>query len=170
VIALEPHGKGLIGTTLRYPYEMRQSDDAFGGIENVKVTREMLELAEHILETKKGDFEPAAFEDHYETALVELLKKKQKGFKPPRVSEQANVPQNVINLMDALRKSVQSGKRTPPAQAKPANGKSANGKKGKKRVAGQTEMLLPIAGKGRAAAAAKSRVAVKKVAGRRKAG
>lgn len=160
VIALEPHGKGLLGTTLRYPYEMRKSDEYFSGIENVKVTREMLELAEHILETKKGDFEPAQFEDHYETALLELLKKKQKGFKPPRGKEQASVPANVINLMDALRKSVQSGKRTPPAQAK----------KGKKRVAGQTEMLLPIQGKGRAAAAGKSRVAVKKVAGRRKAG
>jgi DNA end-binding protein Ku len=158
VLALEPHKKGLLGTTLRYPYEMRKSDDYFDAIENVKVSGEMLKLAEHILETKKGDFDPSEFEDHYETALVELMKKKQAGFKPSKAKEPVSAPQNVINLMDALRKSVQGGR-----------GASAPQKKGaKKRVAGQTEMLLSIAGKGRAAG--KSQPLAKKAGGRRKAG
>jgi DNA end-binding protein Ku len=157
VIALEPHKKGLLGTTVRYPYEMRKSEDYFGDIETVKVSAEMLKLANHIMETKKGDFDPSAFEDHYETALIELLTKKQAGFKPPRAKEHVTAPRNVINLMDALRKSVQAGTRTPPQQ-----------KKGqKKRAAGQTEMLLPIEGK---AAAAKTKVPAKTASGRRKAG
>ena len=158
VIALEPHKKGLLGTTLRYPYEMRKSEDYFGDIETVKVSAEMLKLANHIMETKKGDFDPSQFEDRYESALLELLKKKQAGFKPPRAKEHVTAPRNVINLMDALRKSVQAGTRTPPQQKKGA----------KKRAAGQTEMLLPIQGKGASrATSAKSRTSA---SGRRKAG
>jgi DNA end-binding protein Ku len=163
VIALEPHKKGLLGTTLRYPYELRKSEDYFDGIKNVKVSAEMLKLAEHILETKKGDFDPAQFEDHYETALVQLLKKKQAGFKPPRAKEYVSATRNVIDLMDALRKSVQTGR-----------GATAPQKKGRrKRVAGQTEMLLPIQGKALSrgtSAVAKSQTLTKKAGGRRKTG
>jgi DNA end-binding protein Ku len=153
VIALEPHGKGMLGTTLRYGYEVRKPEEFFSDIGDVKVPGEMLKLAEHILETKAGDFEPSAFEDHYETALVELLRKKQAGFKPPKVKERAAAPRNVINLMEALRRSVQA-ERGAPAQTK----------KKSKRVEGQREMLLPIEGKGA------QRVAAKKSGARRKAG
>ena len=107
VIALEPHEKGLIGTTLHYPYEVRGSAEYFDDIPDIKISDEMLKLAEHILDTKAGDFDPTAFEDHYETALVELLRKKQDGFKPPKHKEVA-APRNVINLMDALRRSVEA--------------------------------------------------------------
>jgi DNA end-binding protein Ku len=136
VIAIEPFGKGLLGTTLHYPYEVRGAEDYFDDIEDVKVPNEMLKLAEHILETKAGDFDPSEFEDHYETALIELLKKKQAGFKPPKGKEQPPARPNVINLMDALRRSVEAGRKASPPQ-----------KKAKKRVEGQSEMLLPIAGK-----------------------
>jgi DNA end-binding protein Ku len=114
----------------------------------------MLKLAEHILDTKAGDFDPGAFEDHYETALVELLRKKQAGFKPPKSKEHVAAPRNVINLMDALRRSVQA-ERASPAQTK----------KGRKRVEGQREMLLPIEGK-----QTPQRAAAKKSGARRKVG
>ena len=73
VIALEPHGKGILGTTLRYPYEVRKAEEYFEDIPDMKIPGEMLKLAEHILDTKAADFDPSTFEDHYETALVELL-------------------------------------------------------------------------------------------------
>ncbi len=169
VMALEPFGKGLLGTTLHYAYEVRKAEDYFSGIADIKVPEEMLKLAEHILDTKKGDFDPTQFEDHFENALVELLKKKQAGFKPPKASEPLEPPRNVISLMDALRRSVQE-ERGAPAQRGAVVQKS---KKGGKRAAGQTEMLLPIEGKGTAraaAAAAKPRATAKKPAARRKAG
>src|SRR3954464_173566 len=78
-IILEPFGKGLRGMTLRYPYEVRQEDEYFADIPDVKVSKEMLELAEHIVETKAGEFDAFEFEDTYETALVEMLKQKQAG-------------------------------------------------------------------------------------------
>jgi DNA end-binding protein Ku len=141
VIMLQPWDKGLMGTTLRYAYEVRDSKDYFDEIPEVKVPGEMLKLAEHILETKRADFEPATFVDHYEDAVVKMLQNKQAGIVVAKESAPA-APRNVINLMDALRRSVQGGKSKPE---KPA-------KKGKKRVEGQREMLLPIAGKKAAAA------------------
>jgi DNA end-binding protein Ku len=106
VIALEPRGKGLVGITLRFPYELRNEDDYFSDIPNEKIPKDMLELAAHIVKTKSGHFKPKEFEDHYEEALKELLKKKRAGEKieAPRERE----PAKVINLMDALRRSVES--------------------------------------------------------------
>ena len=106
VIALEARGKGLMGITLRYPYEVRKQDEYFDDIEDERVPKDMLELAMHIVETKRGKFEPLKFEDEYEDALQELLKKKQKGEKIESAKEPAR--SNVINLMDALRQSVKS--------------------------------------------------------------
>jgi DNA end-binding protein Ku len=137
VIALEPHDKGLIGTTLRYPYEVRKAAEYFDDIPDIKVPGEMLKLAEHILETKSGDFDPSQFKDHYEEALVELLRKKQAHIPVKKGREEFVAPPNVINLMGALRRSVQAGRPATPAQQK----------KGRKRIEGQKEMLLPIEGK-----------------------
>jgi DNA end-binding protein Ku len=106
VIALEPRGKGLLGMTLRYPYEVRKEEEYFDDIPDEKVPKDMLELASHIVETKSGHFEPQKFEDHYEEALKELLKKKQAGVKIEAPKERA--PAKVINLMDALRRSVET--------------------------------------------------------------
>jgi DNA end-binding protein Ku len=117
IIALEARGKGMMGVTLRYPYEVRKEKDYFDDIENEKVPKDMLDLAMHIVETKRGKFEPEKFEDRYEDALKALIKKKQKGEKVERPKERA--PSNVVNLMDALRQSVQAerggGERRKPA-------------------------------------------------------
>ena len=106
VMALEPRGKGLLGITLRYPYEVRKEDEYFDDIEDEKIPKDMADLASHIVETKAGHFKPEKFEDHYEEALKEVLKKKQAGEKieVPKQRE----PAKVISLMDALRRSVQA--------------------------------------------------------------
>jgi len=134
IIALEARDNGMLGVTLRYPYEVRQAIDYFGVIEDEKVPKEMLDLAVHIVDTLKGRFEPEKFEDEYENALRELLRKKQKGDRIERPKEPSRT--TVVNLMDALRRSVAEEKRL-----------SAAPKRGRKRIEGQTEMLLPIAGK-----------------------
>jgi Ku protein len=108
VIALEARGKGLVGVTLRYPYEVRDEKDYFDDIEDEKVPKDMLELATHIVETKRGEFDPSKFKDRYEEALKDLLRKKQQGEKIERPKETR--PSNVVDLMDALRQSVKAGK------------------------------------------------------------
>jgi DNA end-binding protein Ku len=148
VIALEPRDKGMVGMTLRYPYEVRQSEEYFDAIDDEKVSKDMLDLAIHIVDTKRGKFEPEKFEDHYENALKELLRKKQKGEKIERPREPART--NVVNLMEALRQSVKA------AGGKQSSATRAQAKKGKKRIEGQREMLLPIPGKKDKEAAAKS--------------
>lgn len=176
VIMLQPWEKGLMGTTLRYAYEVRPASEYFDDITDVKVSGEMLKLAEHILESKEDKFEPSTFVDHYEEAVVKMLQEKQAGIVVPK-ERAPEAPRNVINLMDALRRSVAGGKggktsekTTEKAPAKAAAPKAAApAKKGKKRAEGQREMLLPIAGKGGAKAAAKES-AREKPAARRKAG
>jgi DNA end-binding protein Ku len=106
IIALKPRGKGMMGVTLRYPYEVRKEEEYFDDIPDEKVTKDMLDLARHIVETKSGHFHPEKFEDHYENALKDLLKKKQHGEKI--VAVKGNEPSKVINLMDALRRSVKA--------------------------------------------------------------
>jgi len=108
VFAIEPRGKGMVGVTLRYPYEVRSENDYFANIPNEKVPKDMLDLAVHIVETKAGHFEPEKFVDHYEIALRELIKKKEHGEKIEKPKERA--PAEVINLMDALRRSAASGR------------------------------------------------------------
>ena len=107
IIALEARGKGLLGVTLRYPCEVRKEEDYFDNIREEKIPKDMLDLASHIVKTKAGHFEPSKFEDQYEDALKELLKKKQEG-KPIERPERPK-PTNVVNLMDALRQSVEAG-------------------------------------------------------------
>jgi len=115
VIALEPRGKGLLGITLRYPYEVRQEDEYFNEIPEEKIPKDMLELASHIVETKTGHFEPQKFEDQYEDALKELIQKKQSG--QPIERPERREPAEVINLMDALRRSVEASSGSAKRQA-----------------------------------------------------
>ena len=115
IIALEPRGKGMVGMTLRYPYEVRQEAEYFDLIEDQKIAKDMIDLAIHIVETKTGHFKPDEFKDEYEDALKDLLRKKQKGEKIERPKERA--PSNVINLMDALRQSVKAGGRASARRA-----------------------------------------------------
>jgi DNA end-binding protein Ku len=139
IVALEPLGKGLMGTLLRYPYEVRSENEYFDDIQDVKVTKDMLDLARHIVEKKSGSFEPDRFEDRYESALIELINQKRNGLRPTAKSAPKSSG-NVINLMDALKRSLASEKQSAPAA-------KARGKKPGKRVEGQREMLLPISGK-----------------------
>jgi DNA end-binding protein Ku len=117
IIALEARGRGMMGVTLRYPYEIRKEEDYFDDIENERVPKDMLDLAMHIVETKKGKFQPEKFEDRYEDALKDLIKKKQKGVKIEAPKERES--SNVVSLMDALRQSVKAergGERRKPAR------------------------------------------------------
>ncbi|HYI27215.1 MAG TPA: Ku protein, partial [Bradyrhizobium sp.] len=149
IIALEPLDKGLMGTLLRYPYEVRSEKEYFDDIQDVKVTKDMLDLAKHIVEQKSGSFEPEQFEDRYESALIELINQKRNGVKTTPKSAPATSG-NVINLMDALKRSLANEKQSAPAAAKTTE--KAKGKKPRKAAAGQREMLLPISGSGKRAA------------------
>jgi DNA end-binding protein Ku len=132
---MEPRGKGIMGTLLRYPYEVRDEKEYFDEIKDVKISKDMMELAEHIVRTKTGHFDPEKFEDQYEGALREIIERKSKGLKIEAPRERAST--KVINLIDALRQSVKAEK--PAAKQSP--------KRGKKRIEGQKEMLFPISGK-----------------------
>jgi DNA end-binding protein Ku len=105
VMAIEPLGKGLLGTTLRYPYELRDEDDYFDDIKTPKITRDMVELAGHILQTKAAHFDPSKFKDEYENALKALVRRKASG-KPIKAVEREEKLDNVVNLMDALKASL----------------------------------------------------------------
>src|SRR5947209_6789302 len=138
IIALEPLGKGLMGTLLRYPYEVRSEKDYFEDIQDVKITKDMLELAKHIVEQKSASFEPEKFDDRYESALVELINQKRNGLGATAKAAPKSTG-NVINLMDALKRSLAGEKQAPAAKVT----EKAKGKKPKKASAGQREMLLP---------------------------
>ena len=92
IIAIEPLGKGLLGTTLRYPYELRDEDEYFDDIKSPKISKDMIELASHILDTKAAHFDPSKFKDEYETALKALVKRKAAG-KPIKAAEREEKPE-----------------------------------------------------------------------------
>ncbi|MCA0016593.1 Ku protein [Mesorhizobium sp. B292B1B] len=106
-VVIEPLGKGMVLTTLRYDNTVRQPDTVFGDIESVKTDQEMTDLAELIIGKKKTKFDPSKFEDKYEDALLELIRAKKAGRKAPK-AKAAPKPSNVVNLFDALKKSLSS--------------------------------------------------------------
>jgi DNA end-binding protein Ku len=166
IIALEPLDNGLMGTLLRYPYEVRSEKEYFDDIQDVKITKDMLDLAKHIVEQKSGSFEPEQFEDRYEQALIELINQKRNGLKTPAKAAPKSGG-NVINLMDALKRSLANEKQAAPAakESVKENGKEtvkAKGKKPRKAASGQREMLLPISGSGKRAAKETAKPAPKK--------
>jgi DNA end-binding protein Ku len=127
VIALEPKGRGLLGLMLRYPYEVRDEKPYFEDIPELTLPKEMLDLAAHIVNTKAGHFDPAQFDDRYQNALIDLLKKKQAG---ERIEPARETPApRVVNLMDALRASIDADKKKAPAPSvrarKPAKKKAS---------------------------------------------
>jgi DNA end-binding protein Ku len=107
IITLEPLGKGLLGTTLRYDYEVRKENEYFTHIPSPRISKDMVELAAHILESKATKFDPEKFRDEYEKALRKLVQRKAKGH-AIEAPEPLERPSNVINLMDALRESIKS--------------------------------------------------------------
>ncbi len=104
IIALKPLGKGLLGTTLRYPYELRDEHDYFDDVPSPHVSKDMIDLAAHILDSKAARFDPDKFKDKYETALKALVKRKAAG-KTIEAPTEEKQESNVIDLMDALKRS-----------------------------------------------------------------
>ncbi|MFT4117761.1 Ku protein [Bradyrhizobium sp.] len=143
VIAIEPLAKGMLGTTLRYPYELRDEGEFFDDIKSPKITKDMVELASHILRTKAAHFDPSKFKDEYETALKTLVKRKASGKTIAR-PEPEERPSNVVSLMDALKQSLKGrgGKKTAAkSHARRATGRQRSTRKtqrsaGRQRKAG----------------------------------
>ena len=102
-VVLQAHEEGMIATLLNFDYEIRSAERAFSDIPQIKIKGEMLDLAKHIIKTKRGAFDPRAFDDRYEAALAALVKAKLEG-KPVKAVKPAP-PANVVDLMDALRRS-----------------------------------------------------------------
>jgi DNA end-binding protein Ku len=117
-ILIRPHETGMIATTLNFDYQIRAAENAFSDIPKMKIAGEMLELAEHIIRTKAGRFDPKSFDDRYESALADLVKAKIEGrkIKPAKRPE----PAKVVNLLDALRQSAKAGGRPPAEKRKTA--------------------------------------------------
>ena len=124
VVMLEAFDKGLLATTLRYAYEVRDQADYFEDIPDIKLPGEMRQLASHIIDTKAANFDPKKFEDHYETALVELLRQKQAGRAVEPIRDAEPEQHKVINLMDALRASLKGEAKKPAAASTPARGEA----------------------------------------------
>jgi DNA end-binding protein Ku len=117
ILAIEPLGKGLLGTTLRFPYELRDEKDYFEQIASPKISKDMIDLAVHILDSKAGHFEPKSFVDRYENALKALVKRKAAG-KPIEAPKREDQGDNVIDLMEALKQSLGKGGRKPASSAR----------------------------------------------------
>ena len=116
-ILLEPRGKGLVATTLRYAYEVRQDDEFFEDIGEHKVEGEMLDLATHIIGRKMAHFDPKRFEDRYQDALLAIIDAKRNN-KPVKSAPSEKKASNVVSLMDALRKSIADEKASGGGDAK----------------------------------------------------
>jgi DNA end-binding protein Ku len=125
IVAIEPFGKIMLGTILRYDYEVRDEKELSRGVASPKIPKEMLSLASHILDTKAGHFDPSQFKDEFETELRKLVKRKAAG-KPIEREERAERPSNVVDLMDALRQSVSGrGNRAAALRSSSSSSRSA---------------------------------------------
>jgi DNA end-binding protein Ku len=125
-VLVRAHGEGLIGATLNFDYEIRSADEAFHDIPDAKIDREMLDLAKHIIATKRGEFDPKTFDDRYEAALAEVVRAKVEG--RPLPARKPSPPANVVNLLDALRQSAKASR----AQTTEASANSGEVKRAKK--------------------------------------
>jgi DNA end-binding protein Ku len=123
VMAIEPMGKIMLGTILRYDYEVRDEKELSRGVASPRIPKDMLSLASHILDTKAGHFDPSKFKDEFETELRKLVRRKAAG-KTIEVSEREERPSNVVDLMQALRQSV-SGKRAAALRSSSSSRKGA---------------------------------------------
>lgn len=117
-VLIRPHGDGLIATTLNYDYEVRSAEETFSEIADIKLKGEMLELAEHIIKTKSGRFDPSKFDDRYDAALAEVVKAKIEGrkIKPRKPKAEGKV----VDLMEALRQSAGKGSKPTKRSTKKA--------------------------------------------------
>lgn len=136
---IEPFGKGMLLTTLRYGDTVREAGEAYEGIDKVKIDQDLLELATRVIERKKCKFDPSTFEDKYEKAVLDLIKSRKKSGKKVQAREVEEKPSNVINLFDALKKSLAAGERK--------GGKDDDDEPAKKPAAKKGSTKKPPAGK-----------------------
>ena len=144
IVAIKPCGKGLLMETLRYADEVKKADTAFDDIPAKKVAPDLIELAEDLINKKAGEFHPEKFKDPYPVALRELIEAKLEK-RPPKDIEEAPPASNVVNLMDALRRSVgkDGGSKSPTrssgssrrSTAKKKSARTARKKSARKRAA-----------------------------------
>lgn len=133
-VLIRPHGKGLIATTLNFDYEVRSSEEAFEELPDLKIEGEMLELAEHIIGTKRGSFDASTFDDRYEAAVAELVKAKIEGRALPK--KKAPPASKPSDLLQALRESAGiGGKKAEPKQTAANANKGASRQKASKSAA-----------------------------------
>ena len=151
VVVLEPWDNGMLATTLRYPYEVRDAAAYFEDVPDTKIEPALMKMAEQLVESRIAEFDPSKFHDRYEDAVIAMIERKKAGLP----AEARRAPQKdgaIIDFAEALRKSLEKGgKAAPGAKAEPA-AKTAKpavtkAKGTKKRIPGQTEMLMPITGK-----------------------
>jgi DNA end-binding protein Ku len=144
VLKLEPRDKGIVATSLHFANEVHAADGYFAEIPDLELPKEMLELAKHIIHKMSGKFEPEQFEDRYENALIELIRSKQQGM--PIKPQPAHRQTNVINLMDALRRSVEGETKgaaksgAQKSESKKAESKQSEGKQPKAARKGKARM------------------------------
>src|SRR4029079_6209119 len=132
ILAIEPWGKGLLGTTLRYDYEVRDEKEFFKGIASPRVPKEMVSLASHIVDSKAGHFDPAKFKDEFELAPRQLVKRKAAG-KTIEREEEPEKQTNVIDLMEALKRSIKGGGRKAAALSSSNSSKKTKARRKAKR-------------------------------------
>ncbi|WP_310220149.1 Ku protein [Neorhizobium sp. 2083] len=125
-VLIRAHGKGLIASTLNYDYEVRSSEKAFEELPDLKIEAELLELAEHIIATKKGSFDASAFDDRYEAAVAELVKAKIEGRALPK--RKAPVASKPSDLLQALRESAGIGAKETKPKRTAANANRGTGR------------------------------------------
>ncbi|MBB4345857.1 non-homologous end joining protein Ku [Rhizobium leguminosarum] len=128
-VLIRPHGKGLIATTLNYDYEVRSSAKAFEEMPKMKIVGEMLDLAKHIISTKKGEFDPATFDDRYEAAVAELVKAKIEGKALPKRKEvKVSKPNDLLAALRESARMVKAAESKPKRTAANANAGSSRDK------------------------------------------
>lgn len=139
-VLIEPLGKGMVLTTLRYDSTVRQPDMVFEDIKAVKTDKEMIELAEHIIDKKAARFDPSKFDDKYEEALLELIRAKKAGRKAPKAKAAAR-PSNVVNLFEALKQSLAAdndGSAKTGKAGKTTKGKATKGRAATEKASART--------------------------------
>lgn len=140
MVMLEPRSKGLLGTTLRYGYEVKDEGSYLDELPSIDVSKELLDLASHIIDTKAGTFDPDRFKDRYQDAVIALVKSKQDG-REMSTDAPAERPNNVVNLLDALRRSLGQ----PDADAEqgtkssPTRGRASGSSKAPRKHAGKSD-------------------------------
>ncbi|QCJ00713.1 Ku protein [Agrobacterium larrymoorei] len=136
-VLIRPHGKGLIASTLNFDYEVRSSQEAFEDQPDIKSDPELLEIAELIIDKKKGTFDASTFDDRYEDAVTELVKAKIEGRSLPK--KKASPAAKAVDLLQALRESAGLGAKKTRSSRTAANANASASRSRTKKAAGKAK-------------------------------